>query len=145
MTGQVVAMQPADYQRWLNFNAEGSLALQGRQLFLKYRCVSCHSADQNARAPVLENLFGRRIALQDGGTALADHEYLRQSILDPSDHIVAGYQDVMPPFDGQISEEEVIALIAFIKSLGSGDTPPRVESYPPPTKTPTIPKEDIKL
>ena len=57
MIGSVVAMEPADYQRWLAATAEGSLALEGRKMFLKYRCVSCHSADENARAPVLENLY----------------------------------------------------------------------------------------
>src|SRR5690349_3370088 len=62
MVGRVVAMKPADYQKWLDLQAEGSLALQGRKTFLKYRCLSCHSADENARAPVLEELFGRTVA-----------------------------------------------------------------------------------
>lgn len=145
MRGEVVALKPADYQHWLNFNAEGSLALRGRQVFLKYRCVSCHSADENARAPVLENLFGKQVALSSGRVVEADSNYLRRSILEPSDQIVAGYQDIMPPFDGEISEEEIVALIAFIQSLEPGGTPPRVESYPPPAKTPSIQREDIDL
>ena len=134
MVGHVIAMDPAEYEHWLNFGAEGSLALEGRKLFLKYRCLSCHSADAGARGPVLENLFGKIVALENGKTARADHEYLRNAILHPSAEVVAGYRDIMPPFDGQLSEEQVVALIAFIQSLRSGQTPRRVESYPPPAK-----------
>lgn len=143
MVGKVIAMEPADYQRWLNYEAEGSLALQGQQVFLKYRCLSCHSAAEDARAPVLENLFGKPVPLKDGSVVIADHDYLHRAILHPSEQVVAGYQDIMPPFDGQISEEEVIALIVYIQSLKPGGTPDRVETFPPPAKTPAIKTEDI--
>src|SRR5262249_50287197 len=83
MVGTVIVMEPADYQRWLDTQAEGSLALQGRKVFLKYRCLSCHSADEHARAPVLENLYGQRVALRDGRTVIADEAYIRESILYP--------------------------------------------------------------
>lgn len=142
MVGEVIAMEPADYQNWLNYSAEGSLALKGRQVFLKYRCLSCHSADENARAPVLENVFEKRVALRTGEAVLANREYLRRSILKPSEQIVAGYHDIMPTFEGQVSEEEVIALIAFIQSLKPGGTPERVESFPPPAKQPQTRSED---
>jgi cytochrome c oxidase subunit 2 len=138
MVGQVVVMEPMEYQDWLHLHAEGSLALKGRKTFLKYRCVSCHSADQNARAPVLEELYGKPVHLRDGRTVVADEDYIRESVYDPGAKIVAGYEDLMPTFRGQVSEEEVIQLIAFIKSLGRGQTPPRVEAYPPPTSTPPI-------
>ena len=92
MTGTVVAMEPADYQHWLESTAEGSLALQGRKVFLKYRCVSCHSADASARAPVLENLFGKPVHLSDGQVVTADEHYLRESILNAGAQIVAGYR-----------------------------------------------------
>jgi cytochrome c oxidase subunit 2 len=141
MTGQIVVMEQADYQRWLHLHAEGSLALRGRQIFLKYRCLSCHSADEKARAPVLENLFDKRVALRDGTTVRANYGYLRESILHPSSKIVAGYEDIMPPFEGQITEDEIIALVAFLQSLGEGETPARVENYPPPAKTPAIDAE----
>lgn len=143
MVGEVVAMEPGQYQQWLNFSADGSLAVQGRQVFLKYRCISCHSADRTARAPVLENLYEKSVVLTDGSTAVADRNYLRRSILNPSDQIVAGYQDIMPPFQGEITEEEVIALIAFIRSLQAGETPMRVEDFPPPTQTPAVQAEEI--
>jgi len=138
MTGEVIAMPPHDYQNWLRLHAEGSLALQGRKVFLKYRCDSCHSADAAARAPVLEDLFGRAVTLNDGRVATADENYLRESILNPSAKIVAGWENLMPTFQGQVSEEEIIELIAYIKSLKRGETPPRVESYPPPQSTPPI-------
>lgn len=141
MIGRVIVMEPAEYQEWLNLRAEGSLALEGRKVFLKYRCISCHSADEDARAPVLEELFGKLVHLRDGGTVVADENYLRQSILDPGAKIVAGYQNLMPTFKGQVSEEEIIQIIAFVKSLRRGDTPRRVEESPPPLTTPPINSE----
>jgi cytochrome c oxidase subunit 2 len=134
MIGTIVAQEPAEYQRWLESRAEGSLALEGRKIFLQHRCLSCHSADENARAPVLEALYGRRVQLRDGQSVPADEQYLRRSILHPGAQIVAGYQDIMPTFAGQLSEEDVIALVAFIKSLPPGGTPRRVEDFPPPVR-----------
>ena len=131
MIGKVVVMEPAEYQDWLHLHAEGSLALQGRKIFLKYRCISCHSADANARAPVLEELYGKPVHLRDGGTVHRRRGlYLRESILHPGAKIVAGWENIMPTFQGQVSEEEIIELIAFIKSLRPGETPRRVEEYP---------------
>jgi cytochrome c oxidase subunit 2 len=138
MIGRVVAMKPADYDRWLYLAAEGSLALQGRKVFLKYRCISCHSADEHARAPVLEDLFGKTVAMRDGRRVVADEAYIRESVYDPGAKIVAGYENIMPTFKGQVSEEEIFQLIAFVRSLQKGETPPRVESYPPPVTTPPI-------
>lgn len=144
MIGEVVVLEPGDYERWLRLRAEGSLALQGRKTFLKYRCLACHSADAEARAPVLENLFGKAVPLNDGRVVTADEAYLRESIYYPSAKIVAGYENIMPTFKGQASEEDIIELIAFIKGLGQGQTPPRVESYPPPTGTPPITPQEEK-
>ncbi len=142
MTGQVVAMEPADYDHWLHQGAEGSMALEGRKVFLKYRCASCHSADAAARAPVLENLFRRPVALNDGRVVEADENYIRESIVYPSAKIVAGFENIMPTFKDQVSEEEILQLIAFIQSLKAGETPKRVESYPPPTTTPPVNSKD---
>jgi len=138
MVGRVVVMLPKDYQEWLQFSAEGSLALQGRKTFLKYRCLSCHSADADARAPVLEELYGKRVALRDGRSVLADEDYLRESIVAPAAKVVAGWEPIMPTFQGQVSAEEINQLIAFIKSLRKGETPRRVESSPPPSTTSPI-------
>jgi cytochrome c oxidase subunit 2 len=145
MVGSVVVMRPEEYERWLHLHAEGSLALEGRKVFLQYRCVSCHSADEHARAPVLENLFGRRVQLRDGRSVIADEAYIRESILDPGAKVVAGYEKIMPTFKGQVSEEEIIQLIAWLRSLGPGQTPKRVEASPPPADTPPInPREEKK-
>jgi cytochrome c oxidase subunit 2 len=138
MIGWVHVMEPAEYQAWLDGHAEGSLALEGRKLFLKYQCVSCHSADARARAPVLEGLYLQTVPLQDGTTVLADETYLRESILKPDAKIVAGFQAIMPTFQGQVSEEDVIKLIAFIKELKPGQTPPRIDKAAPPEKNPSL-------
>ena len=138
MVGKVFAMEPKAYQDWLHLRAEGSLALQGRKTFLKYRCVSCHSADAEARGPNLEDLFGKRVALRDGAVVRADEAYFRESILHPRAKIVAGFEPIMPTFQGQVTEEELYELIAFLRSLRPGETPLRVEQYPPPVATPLI-------
>jgi cytochrome c oxidase subunit II len=147
MIGTVIVMEPAEYQQWLQYHAEGSLALEGRKTFLKYRCVSCHSANGEARAPVLEDLYGRAVHYRRSGTpgntqnyrtTIADEDYIRESILDPSAKIVAGYESIMPTFKGQVDEEDIIRLIAFIKTLKHGETPRRMEEYPQPTQTPQI-------
>jgi cytochrome c oxidase subunit 2 len=144
MVGTVYVMKPADYQQWLNSHAEGSLALEGRKTFLKYRCLSCHSADENARAPVLEDLYLKPVRLRGGGEVPADETYLRDSILYPGKQIVEGWDDIMPTYRGQVTEEEIIQLIAFIKSLHRGQTPRRVEAYPPPITTPQINPQEEK-
>jgi cytochrome c oxidase subunit II len=140
MIGTVVVQERAEYQAWLRSRAEGSLALEGRKLFLYHRCVTCHSADSQARAPVLEDLYGRQVPLNDGRTVVADETYLRESILNPDAKIVAGYQPIMPTFQGQISEEDVIKLIAFIQALRPGETPSRVDLAPPPVAKPSAEK-----
>jgi cytochrome c oxidase subunit 2 len=138
MIGTVHVMKPSDYQSWLSNHAEGSLALEGRKVFLKYRCLSCHSADQRARAPVLEDLYGSVVPLAKGGSVVADEAYLRESVLYPDNKIVAGWENIMPSFKGQVSEEEIVQLIAFTRSLRRGETPVRVEEFPPPRATPPI-------
>lgn len=138
MIGTVHVMEPAAYQAWLNSRAEGSLALEGRKTFLKYRCISCHSADEHARAPVLEELYGSRVQLNNGQSVIADEAYIREHILYPGRKVVAGWEPIMPTFKGQVSEEEIVELIAFLRSLKRGRTPVRVESYPPPAQTPQI-------
>ena len=127
MVGTVVVMDKAEYAAWRDRNAEGSLALKGRKLFLKLQCVSCHSADSEARAPVLEELYGRTVHLRGGGTVRANADYIRESILRPEAKVVEGWEPIMPTFEGQVNEEELIQLIEFIKHLRSGQTPQRTE------------------
>lgn len=132
MIGKVIAMEPAEYERWLSLSADRSLALQGRQLFQKLQCVTCHHPDANNRAPILENLFGKRVELENGTTVLADESYLRESVLYPAKKVRAGWRPIMPSFTGQVSEDDLIRLVAFLKGLQTGGTPPRLESFPAP-------------
>jgi len=144
MVGWVTVQEPAEFADWLNKKAEGSLALQGRKLFLKLQCVTCHSANAKARAPVLEGLYGQIVHLQDGRQVVADEAYLRESILKPRAKIVAGWEPIMPTFEGQLAdpsvdlsqEEAMIQLLAFLKSLKPGQTPVRTEDFPPPAVNP---------
>ncbi|MFO0966199.1 MAG: cytochrome c oxidase subunit II [Gemmataceae bacterium] len=135
MVGWVRVLEPSDFEKWLaSPNVEGSLANRGRKLFLKLQCVTCHSADSLARAPNLEALFGKTVPLEDGRSALVDEAYLRRSILEPDADVVAGFRPIMPSFKSVITDEmDMSALIAFLKGLGPGGTPPRTERSEPPT------------
>jgi cytochrome c oxidase subunit 2 len=132
MIGTVVVMERSDYQTWLESRADHSLAAEGRKLFQKLQCVACHSGDARARGPLLEEIYGTEAPLADGGKARVDDEYLRESILNPRAKVVAGFNPIMPPFAGQVDEEQVLKLSVFIKTLGRGQTPPRVEKSEPP-------------
>jgi len=134
MIGTVIAMAPADYRRWLQSSAEGSLALQGRKVFLRYRCLSCHTTQEGNRAPILEGLYNQPVVLRDGRTVIADEDYIRESILHPAAKIVAPYDAIMPTFDGLIGVDDLTALVEFIRTLGPGETPRRVDSFPTPVR-----------
>jgi cytochrome c oxidase subunit 2 len=137
MTGWVTVMRPEEHETWLREHAEGSAALEGRKLFLKLQCISCHRTDSQARAPLLENLFGRRVALKNGSMVDADAAYIRESILFPARQVVEGWEPIMPTFQGQVAEDEVLQLIAYIRSLGRGDLPAPNNATPPPVGAPT--------
>ena len=118
MIGEVVVMEPSEYQTWLSGGApEGSLASAGEKLFQDLACVTCHRADAQGRGPMLQGLFGKTVQLQNGETVVADEAYIRESILRPSARITAGYQPIMPTFQGLISEEQLLELIEYVKSL----------------------------
>jgi cytochrome c oxidase subunit 2 len=118
MIGEVVVMEPSEYQTWLSGGApEGSLAAAGEKLFQDLACVTCHRADSQGRGPMLQGLFGKTVQLQNGETVVADEAYVRESILRPSAKITAGYQPIMPTFQGLISEEQLLELIEYVKSL----------------------------
>ena len=120
MTGQIVVMDAADYQTWLSGGApEGSLASAGEKLFADLACNTCHRPDSRGRGPVLAGIFGRPVQLQNGEAVPADEQYLRESILQPSAKVTAGYQPVMPAFQGIVTEEQLLALIEYVKSLST--------------------------
>jgi len=127
MVGRVVVMEPDAYQTWL---AGGpvpvSPAAAGEKLFTERNCVTCHRGDTAARGPRLAGIFGKRIELHNGETVVADESYIRESILSPAAKVVAGYQPIMPTYQGQVTEEQLLQLIAYIQSL----PPPSGEPAP---------------
>jgi cytochrome c oxidase subunit 2 len=118
MIGRVVVMEPEEYQVWLAGGpTPESPVLLGEQLFTDLTCVTCHRPDSAGRGPVLNGIFGRPVALASGERVVADETYVRESITSPAARVVAGYQPVMPTYLGQVSEEQLLALIAYIESL----------------------------
>jgi cytochrome c oxidase subunit 2 len=126
MGGRIVVMEPADYERWLvSQGAARTMAAEGRRLFERFGCSGCHGRNATVRAPDLAGVYGRSVPLEGGGFAIADDRYLRDSILLPRKDIVAGYEPVMPSFAGRISEEELLDVVAYLKSLGTAEVPGR--------------------
>jgi cytochrome c oxidase subunit 2 len=116
-------MEPRDYEAWLAQGAPADERLaSGEELFSKYVCDTCHYPDSSARAPILHGIFGTEEEMGDGSHVLVDENYLRESILNPTARIVAGYQALMPTYQGQVGEEELIQLIAYIKGLEAAGT-----------------------
>ena len=121
MIGKVVVMDPTDFEAWLAGGIGNETPAEaGKRLFHEFRCDSCHSPKiVPVRAPPLENLFGQKVTLQNDQIVTADDDYLRESILKPTAKIVKGYQPLMPSFDGQLDEEQIMQLISYLKSLGT--------------------------
>ncbi len=143
MTGFVVVMTPSDYATWLaGGTTQQSPAQAGASLFQQYGCSGCHHADGSGPGPSLVGVFGHTVHLNDGSTLIADESYVRESILNPTAKIVEGYQPIMPSFQGRLSEEQILQLIAYIQSLGSqtgsGVQPPSTNSTSVPGATPNV-------
>jgi cytochrome c oxidase subunit 2 len=118
MIGEVIVMDPNEYQTWLSGGApEGSLADAGQKLFQDLACNTCHRPDAQGRGPVLEGLFGKTVTLQNGETITVDEAYVRESILNPAAKITAGFQPIMPTFQGLVTEEQLLELIEYVKAL----------------------------
>jgi cytochrome c oxidase subunit II len=128
MIGWVTVMEPVHFQEWLSGGVPGgSLAAAGEKLFTQLACVTCHRGDAQARGPSLQGLFGKEVQLTGGRTITADESYIRESIVAPSARVVAGYQPIMPTFQGLIGEEGLTQLVAYIRTLktdsGAGAAP----------------------
>jgi cytochrome c oxidase subunit 2 len=146
MIGTVYVMSQVDYNNWLGHGGgEGSMAEQGQSLFNQLGCGNCHPSvvnNMNGRCPNLFGVFGTRVDLKDGSHVRADESYIRESILYPQAKIVAGYDDIMPTFKGLITEDGMLKLIEYVKSLGSKNgttttaTPASVETSASQPKTP---------
>ncbi len=134
MIGWVDVMEPREYANWASGGGGGGgLATQGQELFAQNGCSTCHLLDQQGRCPNLRGLYNKAVQLNDGRTITADDAYLRESILEPNAKIVAGFEpNIMPNFKGQLSEENVIQLIAYIKSLSPTTPASQQGSQQPP-------------
>lgn len=134
MIGKIVVMEQTDFEAWLNGGKDDSLAATGEQLFKSLACTSCHSANSQTRGPNLEGIFGKQVQLQDGSSVLVDENYLRESIVNPNAKIRMGFAPNMPTFRGVIGEDQVLQLVAYLKTFGVSKPDPKV---PAPTQTVT--------
>ena len=138
MIGRVVVMEPPQYEQWLRNGGASSVntgetpEVAGARLFQEQRCVTCHQTN-GIMAPVLQGLFGKEVKLVNGQTAVVNEAYIRESILNPTAKVVAGYQPNMPTFQGQVTEDAILQLIAYIKSLGGT---PGAQSTTPANEAP---------
>jgi len=117
MIGNVIVMEPAQYEAWMSGGSTGPLSATGEKIFSELGCVTCHRSDAQGRGPNLQGVFGKPVELADGRTVTADENYLRECILDPGAKRVKGFRPIMPTFQGLVSEEQVNALVAYVKSL----------------------------
>src|SRR5437588_4106025 len=122
MIGSIVVQEPAQYEAWMNGGSTGPLSASGEKIFAELGCVTCHRNDSQGRGPNLQGVFGKPVLLEGGRSAMADENYIRESILDPGAKIVSGYKPVMPTFQGLVSEEQLNALVAYVKSLSAMKT-----------------------
>ena len=125
MGGWVTVMEPADYAAWLSGSTGEDVdpVVAGEKLFVEKACSTCHLGNGTGRAPSLNGVYGGTVRLADGSTVTADEGYIRESILFSNAKIVAGYQPLMPSFQGQLTEEQIMSLTAYIKSLQSQPVP----------------------
>lgn len=124
MRGMVFVMTPTEYQDWLSRTApRDTLAQSGEKLFRELGCSGCHVNSSVVHAPPLEGLYGKLVPLSDGTFVRADDKYIHDKILFPSTKVPAGYQPVMPSFQGRVSQAELFELVAYIKSIGNEPPP----------------------
>jgi len=133
MGGWVTVMDPAEYAAWLSGESgDVNPVSAGEKLFSQLACVTCHLANGTGRAPSLNGVYGGKVLLSDGSIVVADEAYIRESILQPKAKIVAGYQPVMPTFQGLVTEEQILNLTAYIKSLQAQPVPAKGAGIAPP-------------
>jgi len=135
MGGWVTVMEPMDYAAWLSGSSDATAnpVVAGEKLFAEKACTTCHLSNGTGRAPSLNGVYGAQVLLADGSTVTADDAYIRESILQPQAKIVAGYQPLMPSFQGQLTEEQIIDLSEYIKSLQSQPVPATGSGVAPAT------------
>jgi cytochrome c oxidase subunit 2 len=121
MTGWVEVMKPDDFQHWIG-GGSGAVPMEvaGASLFQQLGCPTCHGNTSTSRGPSLSGLFGARVLLANGREITADDNYIRKSIVEPASDILAGYPPIMPTFKGQVNDQQLLQLIAYVKSIGQG-------------------------
>ena len=117
MIGNIIVMEPQDYAQWMAGGPSAPLPEAGKQLFASLGCSTCHRFDVQGRGPNLTGIYNKPVLLEDGRTLIADENYVRESILNPTAKIVNGFKPVMPTFQGIVSDEQLNALVAYVKSL----------------------------
>jgi len=143
MVGKVIVMEPTAYEAWLSGNVTGStLVARGERLFGDLACNTCHLSDGRGRGPSLANKFGAAERLASGATVPVDEAYVRESILLPQAKLVDGYQPLMPTFQGLVSEENVMALVEYVKSLRAARPEASRAEAPEEHASPTAPQEN---
>jgi cytochrome c oxidase subunit II len=119
MRGEVVVLSPEEYDQWAGAGDPPSPIERGEALYRKHGCNGCHEytgGEMKTQAPFLDGIYGQRVAFVDGTSTEIDDEYLRRSILQPQAQVVAGFEPLMPPYEGLLTEEELLDLIAYIRS-----------------------------
>jgi cytochrome c oxidase subunit 2 len=134
-------MDPANFQAWLSEGgAMGSFAATGQKLFQALGCTNCHRFDTQARGPNLVGVYGKPVLLSDGSTVIANEAYVREAILNPGAQVVAGFQPIMPSFQGVVTEDQLLSLIAYVKSLSTPQQDEPVSNRPPVPKSAGAPE-----
>ena len=129
MIGSIVVMDPADFEAWLSAGrTQESPVAAGQKLFQDLSCNTCHLAERSGLGPALTDLYSRAVELQGGRTVIADEAYLRESIVNPQAKIVAGFQPTMPTFQGLVTEEQLLQLVAYVRSLHQSGVAPGSEA-----------------
>jgi cytochrome c oxidase subunit 2 len=119
MIGWVYVMSPSDYARWLNSNVnKETMAGGGQRLFTQFGCVTCHGPGGNGTGPSLQGIYGTQVTLKTGQTRTVNEAFIRQAIVNPNSQPLANFAPIMPSFQGQVDEEQILQLIAYVKSLG---------------------------
>src|ERR1017187_4720580 len=150
MGGDIVVMEPQDYAQWMAGGHSAALKDTGKQSSTSLVCAPCHRCDVKGPGPTLQAMYNNPVLVEDGRSVIADENYVRESILNPTAKIVNGFKPVMPTFQGIVSDEQLNALVAYVKSLGQPATgtaglqnPPATEPaslQPPPATSPAQPK-----
>jgi cytochrome c oxidase subunit 2 len=139
MTGSVIVMEQRQFDDWLSGNTGSTTpATAGQQLYQTLGCASCHGANgEGGRGPALAGSFGNLVQLQNGQSARVDEGYIRESITNPQAKLVVGFGPIMPTFQGQVSEDQLVQLVAYIKSLQpAGAATSTTAASPSPTVRP---------